>query len=84
MQGARLLINLCLALAAFAAHAGEVKISVRAEGWRTWMLLVLLEPRPAAPVASAHHLRAAPAQPESGIVYVGGVQYWLPPPPPRD
>ncbi len=88
MQAARLLIKLCLALAPFAAQAGDVKVSVRLEGWRPWFLLALLAPRPVAPAVSGHHLGAAPPSGksggESGIVYVGGVQYRLSPPPRRD
>jgi len=85
MQATRLLIKLCLAAAPLCAQAGEVKLRVHVEGWRPWFLLVLLAPPPAAPAPPAMPVRIAPPQPESGIVYVGGVQYRLPPvPPPRD
>ena len=84
MQAARLLIKLCLALGPLAAQAGDVKVSLRVEGWRPWFVLAAFAPRPVAPPVSGHHLGAAPASGESGLVYVGGVQYRLPPPPRRD
>ena len=84
MQAPRLLIKLCLAAAPLVAQAGEVKVHLKVEGWRPWFLLVLLAPTPVPPPPPAMPLRIAPQQPESGIVYVGGVQYRLPPSPPRD
>ena len=84
MQAPRLLIKLCIALFPFVAEAGNVKLSLHVEGWRPWYVLALFAPRPIAPAVSGQHLgAAAAARAESGIVYVGGVQYRLPPPPPR-
>lgn len=84
MQAARLLIKLCIALFPLAAQAGDVKLKLHVEGWRPWFLLVLLAPPPVVPALSPNHLAAPPAPAESGIVYVGGVQYRLSPPPRRD
>ncbi len=81
MQATRLLIKLCLATAPLAVQAGDIKVRVHVEGWRPWFLLMLLEPPPIPPAVSVH---IPPPKAESGIVYVGGVQYRLPPTPPRD
>jgi hypothetical protein len=79
MQAARLLIKLCLAAAPLAVQAADVKVKLRFEGWRAWYLIALLVPPPVPPAAPALPVRVAPPQPESGLVYVGGVQYRLPP-----
>jgi len=84
MQATRLLIKLCLAAAPLAVQASDIKVRVHVEGWRPWLLLALFAPPPVPPAAPAMPVQTAPRQPESGIVYVGGVQYRLPATPPRD
>lgn len=84
MQATRLLIKLCLVLAPLAVQAADVKVKLHFEGWRGWYLIALFVPPPVPPAAPAMPVQVAPPQPASGIVYVGGVQYRLPPSPPRD
>jgi hypothetical protein len=63
-------------LASFAAHAGDVKISIHAKGgwWLVPAVLAAFEPRYAPPV-SPHHLSAATKLATDSCTFVAGVRH---------